>query len=72
MGCLRQRLPQGLLCAQRQGEPGLCVAYCADTDCQTGAPAAICRPAAASSSAGNQVCHDDGRCGTGCTSDGMR
>ena len=35
MGCLEDSdCPQGLLCAQRQGEPGLCVAYCrADTDC---------------------------------------
>jgi len=76
MGCLEDSdCPQGLLCAQRQGEPGLCVAYCrADTDCPDRGTCdvitGLCRPRCEPGScAGNQVCHDDGRCGAGCTSD---
>lgn len=76
MGCSEDAdCPQGLLCAQRRGEAGLCVDYCRiDSDCDDGgtcdAVTGLCRPRCEPGScAGNQSCHDDGRCGPGCTGD---
>ncbi len=76
MGCSADAdCPQGLLCAQRQGEAGLCVDYCRiDSDCNDGgtcdAITGLCRPRCEPGScAGNQSCHDDGRCGPGCVAD---
>jgi hypothetical protein len=76
MGCTEDAdCPQGLLCAQRRGEPGLCLAFCRiDSDCPDqgtcDAVTGMCRPRCeVGSCPSNQNCHDDGRCGPGCGGD---